>query len=276
MIPLNKQQYEKALPALMEVKINNLFARSVVENHVEGIVYADRTDNPETFYVVHPYGMSLLFGKADNDLFNQSFLNHALNREGNRKKIEFMQVYPTEWEKKLKTLFGNHMVYPKDSNLKNQRGQIELHRRLNYQFNEERYSLLKQSSWKADFQIIPINERMYETIRGSVVPGFYWRNAAHFTNNGIGFAIIIDGKIASFAFSAFVHDDKIEIGVETYPEYQKKSLAQYACMAMIDYCLKNERIPVWACRKGNTGSCRLAEKMGFEPVKEHAYYKLSF
>lgn len=276
MIQLNKQQYEKALPALMEVKINNLFARSVVENHVEGMVYADQCNHPETFYVVHPYGLSLLFGKPDNKKFNKAFLNHALNRNRKRGALEFMQVYPTAWEEKLTALFGKHLVYPMDSNPNNQQGLIELHSRINYQFNEERYRLLKQSSWEANYQIVPINERMYEAIRGSVVPDFYWKNAAHFANDGIGFAVIIDGKIASFAFSAFVHDNKIEIGVETYPEYQRKSLAQYACMAVIDYCLKNKRIPVWACRKGNTGSCKLAEKMGFEPVKAHAYYKLSF
>ncbi len=276
MIHLKKQQYEKALPALMEVKINNLFARSVIEKHVEGIVYADQNENPETFYVVHPYGMSLLFGKADNDSFNQSFLNHALNMGGNRKTLEFMQVYPNEWNKKLKTLFGKQLVLPKDSNLKNQKGQIELHTRLNYEFNKTRYSLLEQSSWKEDYQIVRINEKMYDKINGSVVPAYYWRNAAHFVSDGVGFAVIIDSKIASFAFSAFVHDDKIEIGVETYPDYQKKSLAQYACKAVIDYCLEHNRIPVWACRKGNTGSCRLAEKMGFEPIKEHGYYKLSY
>ena len=60
MIELEIKDYSKAVEALKKVQINNLFARAVVENHVSGKVYVDNPDNPTTFYVVHPYGMSLL------------------------------------------------------------------------------------------------------------------------------------------------------------------------------------------------------------------------
>ena len=77
---LDKEKYSKVVDALSEVKINNLFARAVVENHVSGKVYVDDTDIPTTFYVVHPYGMSLLFGKHNNQEFNQALKVYALNK----------------------------------------------------------------------------------------------------------------------------------------------------------------------------------------------------
>jgi hypothetical protein len=33
--------------------------------------------------------------------------------------------------------------------------------------------------------------------------------------------------------------------------------------------------PVWACRLENDGSYKLAQKLGFEPVLEIPYYRLS-
>jgi L-amino acid N-acyltransferase YncA len=53
-------------------------------------------------------------------------------------------------------------------------------------------------------------------------------------------------------------------------------LALYTCSALIDYCLANNFEPVWACRHENTGSFRLAEKIGFESVRTIPYYQLPF
>lgn len=64
-LPLN--DYNLAISKLREVTINNLFARSVVEKHVDGTVYVDDIANPKAFYVIHPYGMSLLYGGVSND-----------------------------------------------------------------------------------------------------------------------------------------------------------------------------------------------------------------
>ena len=71
LLPLH--DYKLAIPKLKEVSINNLFARSVVEKHVNGNVYVDNIVSPKAFYVIHPYGMSLLYGDISDD-FLQSEL----------------------------------------------------------------------------------------------------------------------------------------------------------------------------------------------------------
>ena len=93
MFLLNKTKYDKVKRALLEVTINNLFVRAVIENKVNGSVYVDNSDYPETFYVVHPYGMSLLFGNTDNKKFNLLFRDYALNINQTRNKHEWMQLF---------------------------------------------------------------------------------------------------------------------------------------------------------------------------------------
>ena len=73
MVLLDKSDYGKVLQPLKKVTINNLFARAVIEQTVSGKIYVDDPINPKTFYVVHPYGMTLLFGESNNEKFNKTF-----------------------------------------------------------------------------------------------------------------------------------------------------------------------------------------------------------
>ena len=95
MILLDRTEYHKVTGPLREVTINNLFARSVVEKHVTGIIHVDDRENPKTFHIVHPYCMSLLFGATGSDQFNASFVDYALNTSGTRNQLEWLQVFPS-------------------------------------------------------------------------------------------------------------------------------------------------------------------------------------
>ena len=70
---LEKEDYTKLTEPIKKVTINNLFARSVIEHKVTGKVFVDNPENPKTYYVVHPYGMTLLFGECNNEAFNSNF-----------------------------------------------------------------------------------------------------------------------------------------------------------------------------------------------------------
>ena len=107
---LEENNYERLINPLMQVKINNLFARSVIEKKISGKVFVDNTDNPKTFYVVHPYGMSILFGNSQNVDFNNKFLDYSLNLNKIRVKHEWMQAYPSDWDKVLPDQVGNKRV----------------------------------------------------------------------------------------------------------------------------------------------------------------------
>jgi hypothetical protein len=86
-------EYHKLIEPIKKVSINNLFARWVIEGHLPGRVYVDNVSNPLTFYVVHSYGMSLLFGNFTNEKFNQELRNYALNKDRTRHKFAWMQAF---------------------------------------------------------------------------------------------------------------------------------------------------------------------------------------
>jgi RimJ/RimL family protein N-acetyltransferase len=82
------------------------------------------------------------------------------------------------------------------------------------------------------------------------------------------------GKLASTAYSAFILEKKLEIGIETLEEFRGKGYAYHTCCALIGHCIENGLEPVWACKLENNASFRLAQKLGFVRCAEIPYYRL--
>ena len=272
MILLEKGDYDKVIKPLQSVTINNLFARAVVEKKVSGKIFVDDPNNPKTFYVVHTYGMGLLFGDCSNAGFNKQFKDYGLNINHIRNHYEWVQVFPDEWNDTLSNLFENKLV--KSAENTQETGVIELNTRVNFNFVYENY-LNRQKTENAHIEIVRTDAAMYEKMQGTVVPKYFWDNERDFINNGIGFSLLYDKQLAATAFASFIHDDKLELGIETVSEFRKKGLAEIASCALIDYCIANGYTPVWSCRLENTGSYILAQKVGFVPAAKTPYYRLS-
>ncbi len=275
MILLDQNKYDKVIKPLRDVTFNNLFARSVVEKKVIGAVYVDNTENPKTFYVVHPYGMSLLFGETYNDDFNSSFLDYALNTFKIRDKYEWLQAFPQSWNKKISGLLGDNMIKSIDNFGSNRNNIIEENTRVNFKFNQERYLDFHSKNNNKDYNILRTDKQLYEGMDGSVVPKHFWDDAEHFCNYGVGFSLIYENRVASTAYSSYIHDNQLELGIETIESCRGKGFAIYTCSSLIDYCMDNDYEPVWSCRLENIGSYKLAQKLGFEPTVYIPYYRLN-
>ena len=275
MILLSPDQYYKADSLIKEVTFNNLFARAVIDRRVSGRVYADEANNPKTFYIVHSYGMSLLVGDHTSQVFTNVFKNYALNTNGNRNSHEWMQVYPAAWEAVLKDLFQETLISSADNINHLTNGIIELNTRVNFRFNSEMYLSNNQPAADPKIRIVQDNETVYDRMKGSVVPRYFWDSPQDFVQNGVAYCLYYDGQLAATAFSSFVEGAQLELGIETVPEFRGKGFAQKVCAALINYCLDHDLEPVWACRLENTGSYKLAQKLGFEPALSLPYYRLS-
>lgn len=275
MILLGKEDYGKLAEPLDKVAINHYFARSVVNGDVPGFVYVDDAIDPRTFYVLHPYGMSLLFGEAGNHAFNARFRDYALNADGRRDKAEWMQAYPATWDTVLRDLFGDRLVPSAENREKKFDGIVELNTRVNFRFEEDRFLKTKPSLIPSGVSVVRSGREVYETMPGSVVPAYFWKDADDFLENGVGFSVFFNGELASTAYSAFIQGSKLEIGIETVEKFRGKGFARLACAALIGYCIGHRYEPVWACRLENTGSYLLAQQLGFSPSLEIPYYRLS-
>lgn len=271
MILLDKNQYHKALDTLLQVEVNHLFARAVVEKHVSGKVYADDPVSPAAFHVVHPYGMSLLFGSPVNGEFIRAFTAYMLNKSGERQHVEWMQAYPKEWNDLFKSEIGNAFTEPeKCTGL----GLIEVHTRANFRFNREKYRSFVSDLKDPNLSIVRTDINLFEKMKGLVVPRNFWNSAEDFISKGVGFTLVINGEPACTAYSAYIFDKFLELGIETCQQFRGKGFAMYCCSALIDYSLENGYEPVWSCRLENTPSYMLAQKLGFEPTVTLPYYRL--
>jgi hypothetical protein len=275
MILLPVDRYYHLEERIKEVQINNLFARSVIEKHVTGKIYVDNIIEPNTVYVIHPYGISLLFGNYKNVEFNSQFKSYALNVDNIRNKQEWMQTYPREWDKVLQDLFGNLIIKSSENTDNKTTGLIELNTRVNFRFNRVKYLQINKVTLSSSDTIVETNTHHFEQMPGSVIPLNFWDSAMDFNQKGKGFTLLHFGEIASTAYSAFVHEDMLEIGIETVERYRGFGFAELTCCKLIDYCLEKKLIPVWSCRFENTASYKLAQKIGFEPTLMIPFYRLS-
>jgi hypothetical protein len=272
---LDQSHFYKLSSLVQEVPFNHLFARAVIENMITGHVYVDHPHNIQTAYIVHPYGMTLLVGNPDNMDFNQEFKKYALNLDSQRTSFEWMQTYPGTWDNRLKNLFGDQLI-PSSLNVsKTENGMIELNTRVNFKFDKSTYLANKTRVNDENISIVPTDSKMFKEMPGTVVPKYFWNNEADFFKYGMSYSLLYKGELASMSFSSYKFDNQFELGIETNPIFRGKGLAEIVCSALIDYCIEKNYEPIWACRKENIGSYKLALKLGFQPILELPYYRLS-
>jgi len=262
MIKLDQKDFCKALTPLSKVKINTMFAEAVVKQVIAGFVYADDKENPRSFYIRHPYGMSLLFGADDNERFNNALIEYITDKRQLRNTAEWLQADPQgAWSEIIDKAIVSESLILRDN-------------RVNFRFNPQKYQLTRQQRQSRDYEVVRTTEEMFMDQPGSVIAKSFWRDAEQFFAAGIGYSVIIGGEIGAMAFSAFRDDHRLEIGIETSEAHRGQGYAYSVCSALIDYCLLNRLEPVWSCRLENEGSYRLALKLGFEPVLTIPYYRL--
>lgn len=267
MTPLDPTAYHQLLASLKAAPINTLFAQAVVDGKVNGKVYTDHPTHPRTFYIVHPYGMSLLWGDSSDEDFHRQLKDYVANTKGLRQGEEWLQAFPVSWDPVLDQLFRDEQQQPV--------AHVERDTRLNLKFNADKYrEQRRQVPADAPIQITTVTHADFDNMTGTVIPAHFWNSAEEFVSHSIGYSVYYDNMLASLAFAAFINAEVLEIGIETCAPFRGKGLAYHSCAALIDYCLERGLEPIWACRGGNTGSRKLALQLGFEISRELPYYKL--
>lgn len=272
MLVLEPNRYAAAKTPLEEVPFNTLFARSVVDGSMPGVIYVDDLQDPGAFYVQHPYGMSLLFGTTDDEPFHARLRAHLLNSEGTRNRDEWLQVAPASWSRTLEAMMGPRLA--RSGDLGETHGKVVENTRVNFAFDRDRYDRQRSEAEDPGHEVVRVTEAIFRAMPGTVVPRNFWPSSERFLSEGAGTCIVIAGEVACLAFSSFVIGNQFELGIETLEAYRGKGLARIVCSALIDYCLERGYEPVWACRLENSASHRLAERLGFVPTLRLPYYRL--
>lgn len=253
---------DSIMELLNSTPFNTFFAKAVVNETIQGEIFVDDENNPQTFYILHPYGMSLLLGDSSNSQFNKSFKEYIENKNKTRVQTEWMQTYPDKWHNVLETLFDDTSA------------SVSIDTRINFKFNKAKYlenKILFEPN--PDIKITRTDANDFLQMHGSVIPSRFWNNKHDFITIGIGYSLYYKNKLAGIAFSSCVDNNALELGIETCDHFRGKNFAYRTCSALINYCLENNLDPVWACRLSNTGSYKLALKLGLEESFRTPYYK---
>lgn len=254
----------RKLLEIEKVPFNTFFAQSVIKSHVTGQVFVDDIADPKTAYIRHPYGMSLLAGCHTNNEFIEWLSGYIAGQTNRISLYDWMQVFPSEWNR----------VIEREAKKRKIDQHIENCTRVNFSFNVHRY---EKSKTKIDFgsqTIEKMNRSQFIKFKGTVTPSLFWDNYDDFDKAGLAYSVIENGDIASVAFASFVHGNKLELGIETAPEYRQRGYAIKACASLIDHCLSDHLEPIWACKLENTNSYRLATRLGFDEEGRYPYYGL--
>jgi GNAT superfamily N-acetyltransferase len=98
--------------------------------------------------------------------------------------------------------------------------------------------------------------------------GILWRSVDDFLSDGVGFCVLADDTIASTCLSAFIARQRVEISIDTHPDYRRQGLATLCGAAFVAYCLEHHLEPVWECWNNNVPSIQLGSKLGFQKDAE--------
>ena len=101
---------------------------------------------------------------------------------------------------------------------------------------------------------------------------FAWSTTEKYFDKGLGYCAVDESDFATVCISVFASEKEREVGIKTFPDFQRKGLAYVTACAYIEECLKNDFNPVWSCFSENEVSIRLAEKLGYKISAAHPIY----
>jgi GNAT superfamily N-acetyltransferase len=101
---------------------------------------------------------------------------------------------------------------------------------------------------------------------------YNFRSHEEFITQGVGLGILHHGTFVSGASSAAIGGGKLEIEIQTHPQFRRRGLARAIAAALILYCLEHGVEPCWDA--ANEASSALARQLGFHSTGEYAAYRL--
>lgn len=269
MVPIAASAGSGLVATLERVGVNTGFARAVAERMVDGALWADRLPAPRAFHALHPYGMSLVWG--DSLAAAADDVADHLIRGDYRRSDEWLQVDPRWPQLDWDALLG---AEPADRLVGGGEAGVVRFSRVNFSFDPARFRALHGASVVPDGWRVRRAAAPDFSLTGSVVPKFFWRDAAQFLAQGGGWCLERDGNPGAIAFTSFRFGREVEIGIETMPLARRQGLGLAVAVAMIKDLLADDLTPVWSCRRENQASYELALRLGFRLTRTIPYYRL--
>lgn len=264
---LNKRDYHKAEHLFNRLRTNTAI-ESIFNFKNEARLFVDNTDKPRSVFVLNSWAYYYLAGDSENIDFNSSlieFLEEDFFPESIRNNYNpNFAFYPDseKWCKKTEELFP-HLNLRKSG-------------KAYFKYDENLFNKNWRDSIPEGFSIRRIDQQIIDAIKKNRefvdYIKFAWTTLDQYFKKGLGYCAVTEKDFAAICISVFASENEREVGIKTFPEYQRKGLAYLTACAFIEECLENDLIPVWSCFSENKTSIKLAEKLGYRIEASHPIY----
>ena len=102
-----------------------------------------------------------------------------------------------------------------------------------------------------------------------------WNSLEDYFENGVGYLLLTDDTVVSWCSTDYVVSNTCDLYVETFDGYREKGFGTIVASASVKECLYRNYEVDWHCWQYNTGSIRLAEKIGFSRKTIQRVYIMS-
>ncbi|MBQ9610133.1 MAG: GNAT family N-acetyltransferase [Lachnospiraceae bacterium] len=242
---LNSSSYQSIIQKIEKIPCGTVYPFSIAEMNQYGEVYKDG----DSILIWHYCGFAFLYGVCDN-VFLETIYNKFLSSFSNlSRRFILLSANPRVIE-----FFQN-------------RHDIVFGQRYNFEYLSD--NPLISSEIRPEYQVYQFNKELFDNTPGRITPRFSWRDASEFLNHGIGYCVLYNERAVSWAFSAAVSSDEIDIGIETVSDFRHMGLGLAVAEKMIKFCFEHHKRPVWSCDANNIASQKIAKKLGFIKCSEY-------
>lgn len=91
-----------------------------------------------------------------------------------------------------------------------------------------------------------------------------WQKRKRIIQDGCFFIIFENNEIASRAIISDIDFNGANIVVVTHPKYRQRGYGKAVVAKTVEWCFKNNKIPIYWVASSNIPSIRLAERLGFQ------------
>jgi RimJ/RimL family protein N-acetyltransferase len=226
---------------------------AILEKRMPGEVWVDNSDEPSAVLIKTQANICYITGHVEKKLFKQ-FLKQL------RSNLKLHLVFEPSPNSKPFNLFLCGLTH------------ID---RLSFKLKDKTKNYLSLPTTSA-FDIVPLdktNEKIFRTSSGFSIEKKLYGSEEKCIEEAYGFAVWDKQKnrIASETLGVS-SNDYVELGIATHPDYRRQHLAKIVCGKFIVDILESKREPLWACKKSNEASIKLANSLGFEIERKYQFH----
>lgn len=249
----------EVLKELNQPEISHFVIDSIIESNTPARVYVNKPENPSRSIIWEGHNI-ILGGDISQAKEMATDLADNILTDEVREKLYFAKlITPSEdWQDSLIEAFDDCKVKTMD--------------RVLFRHSLEDIPELENDDQQLEIRVIDSEiidselekDGMIEEIKGM------WGSIDKFLRDGFGTCGIKDGKVVCWCTGEYFSEDYCGIGIETVEEYQQQGIATLTAAAFLKETKQQGLIPHWDSWKENTPSVKVAEKLGFERVKDYS------